>query len=516
MPLPFRRDPFDGQDTARFDADAGPGLLPRLLVGLVAGVAAAAILALLYPGGPRALADAVAGRAAAEGPQGELAVTSAPPGAAVLVGGKVRGYTPLTLALPAGERQVVLRQPGYADLPLAARVDPARPAAVHGLLWRQQPLARRIRPPLPGATLAGAQFLADGRVALTVTLPPGEEHQVWVLDAAGGARRAGPVEARLAVALSPDGARVAYTAVSAAPEGAAPGGERRAAEVWLAATDGGEGPGIRRYALPAGTAAEAVTDLAWAPDGAHLLLVAQLRTQGGALRSRLLWLDAGREGGDPAELAALPSDVVPGSWAWRPDGAQVAFIGRSDARLALCLLGIAPAGRTGAPALFRYLTELPGGGATPPRVPPIAWAPPARPGDPAPGRFVYAATQDGGGAGAGFGGRPTVLMADDLSGRPPARVGAASGLWPGWRPDGQIAAIARLKGDAVGLRLFDPTADGGAGASADLGTLPVAWGNGNGPEVRWDSDRGRALVFAGAAGGEGGELWLLDWLDETR
>ena len=516
MHLPFRHEPFGGQGGTDFGAGAGPGFLPKLLVGLVASIPAAVILSCWYLGGPGGLVALLPGRGAATEPDGEITVTSMPPGAAVLVNGKVRGQTPLTVRLPGGERQVVLRQARYADLPLTVRVDAARPVAVHGVLWLQQPVARRLRPPLPGAAIAGAQFLPDGRVALTVTLPPGEEHQVWVLDATGGARRVGPAEARLMTALSPDGARVAYTAAPAALQGAAPAGERRATEVWIAAADGSEGAGTRRYWLPAGTAAEAVTDLAWAPDGVHLLLVAQLRAQGGALRTRFLWLDTTPDGGEPAELVVLPSDVVPGSWAWRPDGAQVSFIGRTDSRLALCLLGIAPAGRTGAPALFRYLAELPGGGVQPPHAPPIAWAPVAAAGDPPPGRFVYATTMEGGGNGLGFGGKPTVLLTDDLAGRPPVRLAGSPGSWPGWRADGRVLAIARLKGDTVALRLFAPVAAGGTGTSADLGTLPVAWGNGGGPEVRWDIDRGRALIFGGGSSGEGTELWLLDWLDDGR
>ena len=120
------------------------------------------------------------------GPPGDVTITSEPPDAQVVVDGKVRGRTPLTLRLPGGERRLILRRAGYADLPTVARVGADRPVAVVGILWHAEPTLRQIRPPLPGSAIAGARFLADGRVALTVSLPPGQERQLWVLDAAGG------------------------------------------------------------------------------------------------------------------------------------------------------------------------------------------------------------------------------------------------------------------------------------------------------------------------------------------
>lgn len=488
---------------------AGEGLSPGQLAGAVAVAAILAILVGLWLAG---LGGALRGLlpmrgTAAAGPPGDVTITSDPTGAQVVFDGKLRGHTPLTLSLPGGERRLTLRREGYADLPVTAHVAAGRPVAVAGTLWRAVPVMRQLRPPLPGAAIAGARFLADGRVALTVTLPPGDERQVWVVDAVGGARRAGPVEARLAVALSPDGERVAYAVAPPPAPGGVPGGEPLAGELWIAAAEG-DGPGVRRLTLPPSTAAERLIDLAWAPDGRHLLVAAQLRPQGGGVRTRLLWLDADADAA-PAELVALPSEVVPGSWTWRPDGGQVAFVARADGRLALCLLGTAPAGRPGAPPLFRYLGDLPG--TQPPHAAPVAWAPAA---DGQPGRVLYAAPAPVA-AGTSAATRPPVLYADGLDGQPPVRLGEGSAAWPAWRADGRAVAIARGKKDAVVLRVIDPVADGGAGLASDLATLPIGWGGGEGPEVRWDIERGRALLLRPAGwGGEVDQLWLLDWRDE--
>jgi len=486
-----------GLSPRRLGLIAVPAAVVALLVGLWLAGFGGALLALLPARGDTAVA-----------PPGEVTITSDPTDAQVIIDGKARGRTPLTLRLPGGERRLTLRRDGYADLTVTARVAADRPAAVAGTLWRAAPVARQLRPPLPGAAIAGAQFLADGSVALTVTLPPGQEQQLWVVDAAGGVRRVGPVEARLAIAPSPDGARVAYAAPGAAlASGVGTGGEPPSAELWIADADGAAS-GVRRLALPPSTAAERLVDLAWAPDGRQLLVAAQLRPQGGGVRTRLLLVDADGDG-PPVELVALPSDVVAGSWTWRPDGGQVAFVARAEGRLSLCVLATAPAARPGAPPLFRYLADLPAGQA--PFAAPVTWT--SSTAD-APGRVIYAAPAPAP-PGTTSGPRPTVLFADDLGGHPPTRLGDGAGGWPTWRGDGQVLAIAKGKKDAVVLRAVDLTAASGAGLTSDLATLALGWGGGEGPGIRWDTARGRALLLRpGGWGGEAGELWLLDWRDD--
>ena len=298
-----------------------------------------------------------------------------------------------------------------------------------------------------------------------------------------------------------------YAAVATAAPGAGPGGEPPSAELSIADADGAT-PGVRRLALPPSTAAERLVNLAWAPDGRRLLVAAQLRPQGGGVRTRLLLVDADGDG-PPVELIALPSDVVAGSWTWRPDGGQVAFLARAEGRLALCLLATAPAARPGAAPLFRYLAHPPAGQA--PFAAPVTWVPATAD---APGRVVYAAPAPAT-PGAASGTRPTVLFADDLTGHPPTPLGDGAAGWPTWRGDGRVLAIAKGKKDAVVLRAVDLTAAAGAGPTSDLATLALGWGGGEGPGLRWDTARGRALLLRpGGWGGEAGELWLLDWRDD--
>src|SRR4051794_961995 len=93
-----------------------------------------------------------------------LAITSAPTGATILIAGRERGRTPATLALPPGEHRVGLRLTGRVDTTYDVRLEAGQQATLSGLLWLRAPQALQLRSPLPGATIAGAQFLDDGRV----------------------------------------------------------------------------------------------------------------------------------------------------------------------------------------------------------------------------------------------------------------------------------------------------------------------------------------------------------------
>src|SRR5207245_8030108 len=90
-------------------------------------------------------------------------------------------------------------------------------------------------------------------------------------------------------------------------------------------------------------------------------------------RSRLVWLSA--DAGDARELVELPSDVVPGSYAWGPDGRSVALLARSGQLTALCLVD--------ADGGFRYLADVAREDTSPLPFPPVAWAPDGR-------RLLYA------------------------------------------------------------------------------------------------------------------------------
>ena len=196
-------------------------------------------------------------------------------------------------------------------------------ADLHADLWLWTPQAQLLRPTFPGATIAGATFLADGRIALTISLPPDDERQTWLLDDDGGMRRLGPAEARGPLAVAPDGGRVAYAARGQDDE-AGTGGVRPD-EVWIAPAEGDRG--TRAYVLTTEMRDERLVDLSWAPDGRHLFLVTRYQLAGGGYRTRLLWLDAATRQVD--KIANIPSEVVPGSYGWSPTGEHVAFLARS-------------------------------------------------------------------------------------------------------------------------------------------------------------------------------------------
>src|SRR5262245_30508029 len=118
-----------------------------------------------------------------------LRVDSAPPAATVRVDGHDRGLTPMAVPLVPGQHELRLSRPGYADALQRVSLSHGETASLTAELWSDTPTARRLRPTLPGAAVSDAVFLADGRVALTVSVPPAGERQVWLLDAGGGAKR---------------------------------------------------------------------------------------------------------------------------------------------------------------------------------------------------------------------------------------------------------------------------------------------------------------------------------------
>lgn len=173
-----------------------------------------------------------------------------------------------------------MRHPGAADALYAVTPHAGVTITLQADLWRRSPQLERLRPALPGASIQHADFLADGRLVLILSLPPGDERQAWLVADGGQMEHVGPPTVQGSLAVAPDGQRVAYMAR---------GDTSRATpvldEVWIAPAHGERGD--RRYRLPQADTSETLIDLAWSRDGQGLLLVGRQRLSGGGMRSLL-------------------------------------------------------------------------------------------------------------------------------------------------------------------------------------------------------------------------------------
>ncbi len=421
-----------------------------------------------------------------------LQVGSMPPGTTVTVDGQVRGSTPLTTTIASGEHRVNLRRDGYAEVTYVIRAGPSETVTVDADLWLRSPLVARLRPTYPGASIADADFLRDGRVALTVALPPGDEHQLWLVDGPGSVRRFGPLNVPGRLSVTADGKRVAYLA----PAQSSSVADGRLSEVWVSSRDGERGE--RRYVLPADARDERLLDLSWAPGGQRLLLASRKQPQGGAYRTRLLLFD--ETTGDVRELASLPSEVIVGSYDWSPNGEWVAFLTRAGQITSLCLLGT--------DGDFRYLADLDLEDSDPLPIPPLAWSADGR-------QMLYATPPQDRPAGGGWllGSRPiSALFAAELAQPVGQRLGSTDGESPTWRSDGSIVALARpANGGPLVLRLVDP-----AGETRDVAELPLKAGSAF--AARWDPDHAQAIVAVRGSTNFGmsqAEYWLVRFRPEA-
>ena len=82
------------------------------------------------------------------------------------------------------------------------------------------------------------------------------------------------------------------------------------------------------------------------------------------MRSRAWFVDA--DGQRAREVLSLPSEVVPGSAIWSPDGARVVFLAHAGGVNALCLLDLQ--------GDFRYLADLDPAPVLPPGYSPASWS----------------------------------------------------------------------------------------------------------------------------------------------
>jgi len=427
-----------------------------------------------------------------------LVITSTPAGAAVTLDGQDRGTTPLTLRVALGHHDIALHAQDAIDEARAVDIG-AEGTNLDVRLWRVHPVVTYLKPPLPGATIVGSAFLDDGRLALQVALPDGER-QAWTLDPSNHftVQRLGEVAPHTPMAVRPDGELVAYfQAGQQAPTDTPPVflDHAPATELWLAPTNVGSQP-RRLWSVPEPT--EELVDLTWAPDGQHLLLVGRQLVSGGAARTVIRWLDTATGGAQ--DLALLPSEVVPQSYVWSPDGQTVGILVHTASLAAVCTLTVV--------GDFRYLGDLGHDGLAGPPVAPVAWAPD--------GRLLYGGLQSqapSSGGGFPFSNQEMVglYLADppDAPGQPVKGSGGA--LDSLWRPDGRVLATGLSSGsEGVGLRLRALDLHGQTRELARL-ELPTPGSTAYG--VRWDLAHSRALVAMNRASNDGPthDYWLVDF-----
>jgi hypothetical protein len=426
---------------------------------------------------------------------GQLDVSTSPPGSELYVDGRGVGSSPAQLDVTLGRHTLAVQHPDAVTETHSIEVGLAH-KALDLQLWRVQPTVRALRPALPGAAIADARFLVDGRLGLVVSLP-GDERQAWTLDPANrdAVARLGSVSSMAPLAIRPDGQGLAFPRRSSGDTGAGLTSPDRLDEVWVADPADIEGHAVWRVDQPD----EQLVDEAWAPDGRHLLVVGRQQPNSGMERTTLRWLDTATS--TAQLLALLPSEVVPGSYVWRPDGHALAFLVHTASLSAVCTLS-----DTGE---FHYLGDLGHDGTAGPPVAPVAWGPD--------GQLVYAALKPAPATAPrplGLGSStPIGLFLADASGASGRPFGTAEGLSPTWWPDGRFLLAGLPTDRGTGLRLRELDAQGQA---QDMVSIDVATPSLNGYGLRWDLARQRALVVTNRSSFDGGhDYTLLDfgWSD---
>jgi hypothetical protein len=472
-------------------------------------------------------------------------IASQPDRATVILDGRSRGQTPVSALVSPGEHTLVLRHPDAVDDQRTVSVTSATQLQVR--MWLRRPTAIQLRPAYPGASIAGATFLADGQLALSMALPAqagnaagGTLREPWLVDPTTGGVTRFPADASVraaVISVSPDARSVAYLQQdqSAGLNGVT---HQRLDSVWIAGAPTA-GTTVRLFALPPvpGGAqgpgeVEGIRDVTWTPDGHHLLVAVRLLAVSGAYpaaaRTRLLLLDArfaSAEPLTPVELVVLPAEVVPGSYSWAPDGHWAAFLSTasegsgSGSFVALCAVDTTA---NGAVDGFRYVADL--GRQTDPSsllpIASVAWAPNSD------GRLVYVAatprisTTNPLGLPGTSGGEPGLFTASPtapaLTAEEGRRLGSATGLIaPSWRttPDGSNASlIAFARSTQANKPLVVRGIDPLTGAVQNLGIeLPPGVGGSAAVAARWDLAHGRALILARRDGMSAGafDYWLV-------
>jgi hypothetical protein len=420
-----------------------------------------------------------------------LQLVSEPPGAGIWLDGRERGRTPLEVLVEPGVHNVLLKTADTVDGQYAVQVGAAG-AALEAVLWRRQPTLRRLRPTLPGAVLSDVRLLSTGELALSIALPASRQVQAWRLEPRSGALR--PVltdAAGTRLAVTPDGRQVAYVGYEIGP--APLGGDLTSfasappSIVWVvAATPWAPMAGWRAPLGPG----EQLADVSWSPKANRLLLTTTQALGGSALRTRLWFIDADTRGA--REVLSLPSEVVPGSDVWSPDGQRVIFLARAGVLNALCLLNLE--------GDFRYVADLDPSPVSPLAYPRATWSADSQ-------RLLFVAPhQHPPGTGSGWlqpDPRHALYMAD-VADPTPALITDTDVDLAVWREDGQLMGLGRAGNDgALDLRLLD-----GRGRSQHVLELPLMPGSSLPYAAVWDTARARLLVASPTSNGDN-DFWLV-------
>jgi dipeptidyl aminopeptidase/acylaminoacyl peptidase len=319
----------------------------------------------------------------------------------------------------------------------------------------------------------------------------GRQIQAWRMDPHSGALR--PVltdAAGTRLAVTPDGQRVAFLGYEIGPApfgGDLTGfGSVQPSMVWVvSATPEAPSAGWRAPLVQG----EQLVDVSWSPTADRLLVVAKQAPSGMAQRSRVWFIDAGTL--EAREVLTLPSDVVPGSDLWSPDGQRVIFLARAGALNALCLLDLQ--------GNFQYVADLDPTAIAPLAYPRATWSPDSQ-------RLLFIAPhQHPPGSGSGWlqsDSRHALYLAD-IAEPTPALIGDTDADLAVWREDGQLMGLGRAGTDAsLDLRLVGPK------GSQRLLELPLRPGSGLPYAAVWDAARARLLVASSTSSGDL-EFWLV-------
>src|SRR5712691_3666624 len=419
-----------------------------------------------------ARADAVGGGAVVP-----LQLASQPAGAGIWLDGRERGHTPLDVLVDPGVHSVLLKTPDTLDSQYAVQVGAAG-ASLDALLWRRQPTLRRLRATLPGAVLSDVRVLLGGDLALTITLPASPQLQAWRMDPRSGALRPVLTDATgTRLAATADGQHVAFVGYEVGPvpfgSNLTGYGSVQASIVWVVSAV--PGAPLAGWRAPLGPG-EQLVDVSWSPSAERLLVVSTQSLGGAALRSRLWFVEA--DALSEREVLSLPSEVVPGSAVWSPDGHWVIFLARAGALNALCLLDLQGG--------FRYVADLDPSPVSPLAYPQATWSADSQ-------RLLFVAPhQHPPGTGSGWlqsDPRHALYLAD-VADPTPALIGDTDADLAVWREDGQRMGLGRVGNDgSLDLRLL-----GGSGSSQHLLELPLKPGPSLPYAAVWDTVRARLLI----------------------